>query len=44
MQENVNSESFEEAAERQSNFLILRSLEHKLKPSAFAQLLTEVSP
>ena len=37
------SESAEEAAERQANYLILRSLEEKLPSNLFQQILNEVS-
>lgn len=35
--------SARDQAERQSNYLILRSLEQKLPPELFTQILTEVS-
>ena len=36
-------ESARDQAERQSNYLILSSLEQKLPPELFRQILTEVS-
>ena len=44
MQPEKNStDSARDQAERQSNYLILSSLEQKLPPELFAQILTEVS-
>ena len=40
---NVEDEEFaRELAERKSNFLILRSLENRVSPALFAQILSEV--
>ena len=39
----VEDEEFaRELAERKSNFLILRSLENRVSPALFAQILSEV--
>lgn len=43
MQGSMNTESLEEAARRQANLLVLLSLEAKLSPSLFHQVVTQVS-
>lgn len=43
MLQNTPSEPPEKEAERQTNYLILRTLQHRLSPQAFADILRQVS-
>ena len=43
MLRNLEGESAQEQADRDTNYLILRTLQHRLKPAAFEQVLQQVS-
>ena len=43
MLQKFEGESAQEQADRDSNYLILRTLQHRLPPAAFEQVLRQVS-